>query len=305
MGLLIGLMAMVAVLILAEGMRRLSVPRSGKLLAELVYGESAPEAKQTYFQRRVLPVARPLAERFEFLEPFSEPEKVAFKLDYAGRPYDMDAQQFLGVQVYMMLVGLVGGLVYFFVAITLGLCGGAIALLAGPTAGFFLPRLWLDNKVKKRQEQINLSMPDFLDMMVVSVRAGMSFDNALRLVCVHITGPLTEELRRVIRELEVGEPRNIAFRRLVKRNTSEDLRAFIDALLQADELGTPIAKTLEVQAEELRTIRINRARERAAKASPNISLVTVFLVVPSVLCLFLSMMVMSIISGGQLTTIGP
>jgi tight adherence protein C len=217
----------------------------------------------------------------------------------------MDTEKFFGFQVYMLIVGFIFGGFFTAFGLFLGGCGGPIPLLILPTAGFFYPRLWLNQKAKQRQEAINLGMPDFLDMLVISVQAGMGFDSAMRLVTSHITGPLNEEIKRLVRELDVGEPKDQAFRRLVKRNTSEDLRIFVDALLQAEELGTSITKTLENQAAELRQRRINRAKERAARASPNISLITVFIIVPSVLCLFMSMMVLVIVIGRDIGSLSP
>lgn len=305
MSVLIGFLIIATILIFAEGLKRLAEPGIGARLPQIILGLKADESSQSFIQKRILPSAPTLARRFSFLRPFSEPEKIVDKLEYAGQPYGMDTELFFGFQVFVMIAGFMVGGMYAAVGILFGGCGWPVALLLLPVAGFFYPRLWLNQKVKQRQEAINLGMPDYLDMLVISVQAGMGFDNAMRLVTNHITGPLSEESHRLLRQLEMGEPRPIAFRRLVKRNTSEDLRLFIDALLQAEELGTPISKTLEDQAAELRKRRINRARERAARASPNISLITVFLIVPSVLCLFMTMMVLVIVVGQNLGTITP
>ena len=103
-------------------------------------------------------------------------------LEYAGRPYDMDTENLFGLQILMMLIGLFLGLLFFLVGLVIGGCGGPFALLLLPIAGFFYPRFWLNRRAKQRQEAINLSMPDFIDMLVISVQAGMGFDNALQLV---------------------------------------------------------------------------------------------------------------------------
>ena len=305
MSVFIGFLTIVTLMILSEGIRRLSEPGIGAQLSEVLLGPDDRPAPKSFIEKRILPSAPALAQRFGFLRSFSEPEKVVDILENAGRPYGMDTEIFFGFQVYMMLVGFMAGALYFAVGFLFGGCGGPIALLLLPAVGFFYPRLWLNQKAKQRQEAINLGMPDFLDMLVISVQAGMGFDSAMRLVTSHITGPLNEEIKRLVRELDVGEPKDQAFRRLVKRNSSEDLRIFVDAILQAEELGTSITKTLEDQAEELRQRRINRAKERAARASPNISLITVFVIVPSVLCLFMSMMVLVIVVGRDIGSLTP
>lgn len=305
MSVLIGVLAIITLWLFWEGYKRLTDPGIAAQLPQIVLGQEREEETKSWIQRRILPSAPVLAQRFIILRPFSEPEKIAQKLQYAGQPYGMDETAFLGFQVFMMFIGLILGGIYAAIGIILGGCGWPIALILLPVAGFFSPRLWLDRRVKQRQEAINLAMPDFLDMMVISVQGGMGFDNAMRLITRHISGPLNEEIRRLIRELDVGEPRADAFQRLVKRNTSDDLRIFVDSLLQAEELGTPVSRILETEAQELRARRINRAKERAARASPNISLITIFVIVPSVLCLFIAMMVLAILVGQDLGTFAP
>lgn len=305
MSALIGLLIIVAVLILAEGLRRLTEPGLGAQLPQIILGLDNTSPAQSFMHRHILPSSDALTRRFDFLRPLSEPEKTAKKLEYAGQPYGMDADQFFGFQLFMMLAGFALGGIYATFGILFDGCGWPFALLGGPIAGFLYPRLWLNWRVNERQENITLSMPDFLDMMAISVQAGMGFENALRLVTVHLSGPLSSELRRLIRELDMGEPRTLAFHRLVNRNTSEDLRAYVDALLQAEELGTPIAKMLETQASELRLRRVHRAKEKAGKASPKISLVIVLLLSPSVICLFITLLVLGVVIGGDLGSLTP
>lgn len=297
MSLLLGVLLVVWLMLLVTGIRRWRAPGLGTELPQLIFGERAEPERLSLYQRHVQRSALQLPKRFGFLRAWTEPEQVAKKLQYAGRPYGMDVEQFFGFQLFMMIVGFALAAVYLVFAWLLGCCGGPIALIVLPIGGFLWPKNWLNSRVKQRQEAINLSMPDFLDTLAISVRAGMGFDNALRLVVLRTSGPLSEELRRLLRELDMGEPRAEAFRRLVQRNTSDDLRAFSDAVLQADELGTPIAKVLQDQAEDLRVRRVQRAKERAGKASPQISLVTVFIIAPSALLLFMAALVLSIFFG--------
>lgn len=293
---LIVVLVFVASLLLAEGLKRLTIPRIGTQLPELILGtEQLPS--RSFFEKHIQPSALVLPQRFGFLRWLAEPEKAAQQLEYAGRPFGMDAEQFFGVQLFMMIAGFSGAALYATWGLVFGGCGWPIAFIILPIGGFFGPRAWLSQEIKKREEAINLAMPDFLDLLSICVRAGIGFDNALRLVMERTTGPLGEELRRLMRELDIGEPRADAFRRLVDRNTSEDLRAFVDAVLHAEELGTPLSRTLLIQAEELRVHRLNRAKERASQASPKISLVTVFIIAPSVILLFLTALGLSVFMG--------
>ncbi|MFQ3633575.1 type II secretion system F family protein, partial [Roseiflexus sp.] len=153
--------------------------------------------------------------------------------------------------------------------------------------------------VKRRQHAITVALPDLLDMLAVCVSAGMGFDIALTLLVERGEGPLYEEMGRMLRELQMGAPREQAFRNLAMRNSSDALRGFIDALLQAEELGSPIAATLERQAEDIRIGRRYRAREEGAKAATKITLIVVVLVTPSVLCLIVAALGMSIMRSSK------
>ena len=293
----ISVLTLFTIILFAEGYKRLSAPGIGAQLPQIIFGEDSDKIRPTFFDKHIRASARLLPQHFNALRGLIEPELIEKKLEYAGQPYRMTVEEFFGFQLFMMIIGFFIGAAYMLFGVVVGGCGWPLVLIVTPIAGFFYPRFWLDKKVQQRQEAISLSMPDLLDMLAISVQAGMGFDNALRLVVGNTRGPLSEELRRCLRELEIGEPRAETFRRLVERNTSEDLHLFVDALLQAEELGTPIARTLQVQAEELRIRRVNRAKELASKASPKISLVTVFLIAPSALLLFMTALMLSVFAG--------
>ena len=126
---------------------------------------------------------------------------------------------------------------------------------------------------EKRQEEITTSLPDFMDLLAISITAGVGFDLALNNVVDRMKGALAEELERMLRELRLGNPRRLAYRKMIWRNNSQSLRSFFSAMMQADELGTPVADILEWQAQTMRHRRIQEARRKGAKASTKISLV--------------------------------
>ena len=128
----LAILSWLSVFLLVEGINRKSTPLIGSYLDELIYDRAAERKRKTFLERRVLPKARDLAVRYSFLESFSEPEKIAPLLDYAGRPYDLDTEQFMGYQIYLARIGFICGLVYFILALLTGfLCGGPIALILG------------------------------------------------------------------------------------------------------------------------------------------------------------------------------
>jgi tight adherence protein C len=139
-------------------------------------------------------------------------------------------------------------------------------ILIGVMFGYTIPEFWLGGRVKKRQKQILLQVPDALDLLTISVRAGLGFDGALGKVVEKLKGPLTEEFRRGLAEIRVGKARRDALRDIVPRTEVPALTNFIGAVIQAEQLGVSISKVLQVQSEQLRIERRQRAEEMAAKA---------------------------------------
>lgn len=294
MSALIGMMFTVAVLMLFSGVQRI---RSTGLESQLApyadaNGDNGP---RTRYARWVRPLALKFADGFGVFRGILDQNKIARQLDFAGNPGGMTAHEFYGVQLYAALVGLIVGVIWLYSGLPLG----AFALILLPLGGFFWPSFWLRGKVKKRQHAISVALPDLLDMLAVCVSSGMGFDIALTLLAERGEGPLYEEIERLLRELRIGEPRDQAFRHMTERNSSEALRSFVDAILQAEDLGSPIAATLERQAEDMRIYRRHRAREQGAKAATKISLVVVIAVMPSVLCIILGALVLSISQNAQ------
>ncbi len=147
-----------------------------------------------------------------------------------------------------------------------------------------LPEIWLSRRIKKRQKHILLATPDTLDLLTISVRAGLSFDGALAKVVEKVPGPLSDEFRRALAEVRVGKARRDALRDVIGRTEVPALSNFIGAIVQAEQLGVPIAKVLQIQSEQLRIERRQRAEEMAAKAP-------IKMLFPLVGCIFPSMFI--------------
>jgi tight adherence protein C len=153
------------------------------------------------------------------------------------------------------------------------------AIIGVGVLGYAVPDLIIGSRGRQRQTQIGRELPDTLDQLTISVEAGLGFDAALMRVASTGTGPLAEELRRMLGELKVGVSRADAFRHLIDRTDVSELRHFALVLKQAEEFGLPIARVLRIQAAELRMKRRQRAEETAMK-------VPVKIVFPLVLCIF-------------------
>ncbi len=257
-----------------------------------------PPVKQSYFELRLRPLGTKLAAWFPELKHWITPADIDARLAYAGDPLGLDANQFFGLQ-------LLAGVVVAFYGLLLGfiwtrVTGLILGTVLGGGVGLYAPIMWLNGRARKRQHEITIALPDAIDLIATGMEAGLGFDVTLHHVVSRIHGPLAEELGRFVRELRMGIPREECFRRLMARNSSEELRTVVGAMLQAHLLGAPLSQTLQDQAEGMRTRRLQRAKEAGAKASPKISLVTTMLIAPSVMCLFISVVAFKLVQ-----TVGP
>ncbi len=157
-------------------------------------------------------------------------------------------------------------------------------ILALAAFGFFVPDLLVYSKGKERQQRIQRELPDTLDQMRMSVDAGLGFEAAMHRAAHAGEGPLADELRRLLREIQLGVPRSDAMRNLADRTDVQDLDSFVLAVVQSSSYGIPVAKVLRVQSDELRDKRRSRAEERALK-------IPVLLIFPLAFCIFPAMFI--------------
>lgn len=204
--------------------------------------------------------------------------KTQSKILRAGLQSKMDANTWAVIKLIAATVALV---LYFLVIRGISLdfrTGLMVAILFG-ILGFFGPDAWLQRKADDRQKAMQNALPDVLDLLVISVEAGLGFDSAVARVVDAVPGPLSEEFFRMLQETRVGVARRDAMRALMDRTDLDELRSFLLAMMQAEAFGVAIARVLRVQAEEMRVRRRQRAQERAFKAP-------VKMVFPLVLCIF-------------------
>lgn len=169
------------------------------------------------------------------------------------------------------------------------------AAIIGVFIGYLFPRSWLKARTKQRQQEIEKKLPDVLDLLTVSVEAGLGFDAALLKVVEKQKGALAEEFLKVLQEIKMGRPRRDALRDLSKRNSVEDLSNVVASLVQADQLGISIGGVLRNQSIQIRQKHRQRAEEKAQKAPVKMMIPLVFFVFPSVFIVILGPAVIQII----------
>jgi tight adherence protein C len=147
---------------------------------------------------------------------------------------------------------------------------------------YMLPDLWVRGKISQRKDQVQRALPDAIDLLTISVEAGLGFDLALARVVQKSDNALTREFGRVIQEMRIGIARRDALRAMVERTGVEDLSAFISAIIQAEQLGASIANVLRIQSVEMRVRRRQHAETLAHQAPIKMLFPMAFLIFPPI-----------------------
>ncbi len=274
MAMIIGLLFLVAgigFVVLGLRERADAAPRddAGEYLKSLDWtNEEADEFQQLLSEPFLSRVLRPIATRVigtaaEVL-PGNYRDRIHQQLIYAGLTGQYRAEEIITGQALLAVVGFVLAL-FLFVGGVVSANVGVVVLIGLPLAGAQVPRSVLQRKVEERQGAIRRDLPDTLDLLAISVEAGVGFEGALEVVSDNFDSPLANEFSRTLREMELGLPRRQALENLRRRTEVQDLSNFILTLTQADALGMPIGRVLKTQATEMRLKRRAWAREKAAK----------------------------------------
>ena len=214
------------------------------------------------------------------LTPADQVGRIRKRLDLAGNPSGWDVDRVVSLKVLLTFAGL-SLTVFFCFLLGVGLPRTLAALVVVGLLGWFGPSLIIYQMAYNRSAQILKDLPDALDLLTISVEAGLGFDAALAQVARNTDGPLAAEFFRVLQEMQIGTGRMDALRGLGERSDVGDLKSFVAAMVQADSYGVPVANVLRVQSDEIRLKRSQRAEEAAQKVPVKILFPLIFGVMPA------------------------
>ncbi|HET9657847.1 MAG TPA: type II secretion system F family protein [Kineosporiaceae bacterium] len=251
------------------------------------------ELEQPFSDRVLGPLLQGFVRLGTQFTPADRMQKIRRRLDLAGNPPGWDPERVVGLKGLSGVAGLLlGGLLPpMFGARTLPT---AALVAVGGVLGWFIPTMWIYQKGYDRSELIRRGLPDAMDLLTISVEAGLAFDAALVQVARKTEGPLAQEFSRVLQEMQIGTGRSAALRGLAERTDVPELKSFVGSMVQADSLGIPVASVLRVQAKEMRVKRSQLAEERAQKVPVKILFPLIFCIMPSLFIVILGPAVITI-----------
>lgn len=238
------------------------------------------ELERPIKQRIIAPILIKLANLVSSFTPAGALRAIDDKLETAGRPWSLSAKEFVGLKVLSAGASIVvGSLFSNFIDAQPPIRILSFVLIV--FIGIILPDYLLQRAINNRQTQIRKVLADTLDLLTVSVEAGLGLDGAMQKVTEKLHNPLSDEMTRALQEIRIGKMRMEALRDMARRVKVTELSSFVTAVCQADQLGVSIAKVLRVQGDTLRTQRSQRAREAAAKLPVKMLFPLVFFIFPA------------------------
>jgi tight adherence protein C len=235
----------------------------------------------SFAERIVHPLARRFAKLGGSMTPSQGSENLAQRLASAGSPLGLKPAEFSTLRGLSVVVALVvGGAVA-----AVSQRGGSqllLILLLCLGLGYYIPEKWLNGRIARRKGEILRALPNAIDLLNVSIEAGLGFDGAVARIVDKSTGPLSDEFMRVLREMRLGKTRVEALRDMAVRTDVAELSGFVAAVYQAEELGASLTTVLRVQGQMIRTKRRMRARETAAKLPVKMLFPLILFIFPSI-----------------------
>lgn len=304
LALMTGILSFIIVIILLQSLGlRLDLKKKRLQQIEDVNNNEFDEVLLKPFSERfITPIFIWFVKTISKLVPKSKKTKMKNSLekDLKLAGIKLSVGEFFAVRIIVMIFCLSASLLPMFIG-ELPPAARLLILLFGLVLAILIPRYYLQSSVKKRQSRIRNQMPDILDLISVSVEAGLGFDAALVRVCERSNGPLVDELTNLYHEIQMGRPRRDALKDLADRSTVSELKVFLSSLIQADQLGISIKNVLKAQSQQLRLSRKQYAEERAMKAPVKMMIPLIVFIFPVIFIILLGPALIEIMKtfGGQ------
>ncbi|MCR4397397.1 MAG: type II secretion system F family protein [Firmicutes bacterium] len=242
-----------------------------------------------FHERVIVPIMELAYERILRWAPRGIRQRMSQRLEQAGKPFGVGRYFALKIMAaagiplaHSAILTLMGGPRAIYESVHLVACAGL--------AGYFLPDAYVTRLCQDRKRAIALALPDILDLLTVSVEAGLGFDGAVQKVSEKFGGPAGEEFREYLKEVRLGKPRADALRSLSERVPVDDLKTFVASVIQAEQLGVSLARVLRIQSEQMRLKRKQRAEEHAMQTPVKMLFPLVLFVFPTIFIVLLGPM---------------
>jgi tight adherence protein C len=245
------------------------------------------QLESSALERLIFPFAGKVVSSITHLTPLDLYRRTNRLIELAGNPPALTAERIVAFKIVFGIVGLVVGIAvapllpftgFVFKVMTVGLF---------TLTGYTFPSAGLASRASKRQKEIRKAMPDTIDLLTISVEAGLGFDAALAQVVRNVPGPLSQEIARMLQEMQIGVSRTEALRHVNDRTEVQELDGFVLSMIQADKYGVGVAKVLRAQSTELRQKRRQRAEELAQKVPLKLLFPMIFMVLPALFIVIL------------------
>lgn len=249
-------------------------------------GSDDDTEKASLFKRLFSPLLREFKRSFKKRMPGEKQAKIELKLLQAGSPLGMTPVDFRLLQLALVIIFPILALLYGFL-ISVGIGGYILIILLSITAAWYLPHYYLKLKTKARNKQALRELPDVIDLLTVSLEAGLGFDSALSKMVSKKKGVLADEFHQCLEEIRLGRTRREALSGIKERLTVDEIQLLMSSILQADKLGIGMVQVLRVQSKEIREQRRQRAEEEAMKAPIKMLFPLVLFIFPSLFIVLL------------------
>mgnify|MGYP000860842377 FL=1 len=252
------------------------------------------ELNRSFSDRVIKPFLESVGKSLIRLAPEEMISNLENKIIMAGRPRDWDVNNWLVMEAALVL-GLPVLILLTYIQLRIDI--RSIILVAGAAAliGILFPNMSLNNKIRKRQSEVMKTLPDIMDLLTVSVEAGLSFDSALSRVAEKMPGTLAREFEVVLQEMKVGKSKKDALYQMSDRIGVQDFRSFVSAVVQAEQLGVSLGKVLRIQSEQIRNNRKQIIQQKAMKAPVKMLIPMVVFIFPTIFIVILGPVVINLI----------